>query len=139
MNLLYQSTFAEALGWSLVDSLWKIGVLWLLYILFTANGKKFTAAKRYSVAVLILGFSGVWFLWGFVQNYRNLIAGTQIQSAANYFQLHLLNSLPSGGNLQVAVPFLSFIYLLSVAFLSVKFIVAFFSGRRGLHSQLYPV
>ena len=54
MNLLSQSAFLRGLGWSLMDSVWQLGFLWLMFHLLTSGGKKFSAASRYNLALLSL-------------------------------------------------------------------------------------
>src|SRR5688500_6915606 len=62
MSLLNQSAFLKALGWSLIDSLWQMAVLWLLYILLTANGKRFLAKQRHTLALFSIAGGFTWFL-----------------------------------------------------------------------------
>src|SRR5258708_34411175 len=68
MNLVNQSAFLKALGWTLLDSLWQIGILWLLYVLLTANGKKFQSRQRHSIALLSLAGGSLWFVITLVIN-----------------------------------------------------------------------
>lgn len=64
MRSLYHVDFLNILGWSLVDSLWQMGALWLLYSLLTANGKAFSATARYFLALLTVAGGTIWFLAG---------------------------------------------------------------------------
>ncbi len=57
-----QSGFLKALGWSLIDSLWQLGGLWLLYTLITRNGRKLTANQRHNLAFFSLALGAAWFL-----------------------------------------------------------------------------
>ncbi len=65
MNPFYQSTFLEALGWSLIDSLWQMGLLWMGYTATTLNGNRYTSAKRFSLALIAVAAGGLWFLGQF--------------------------------------------------------------------------
>lgn len=67
MNLLNQSAFLKALGWALLDSIWQMGLLWLLYIVITANGKRLQARQRHSVALLSLSGGTLWFIITLIQ------------------------------------------------------------------------
>jgi hypothetical protein len=60
---LHQSAFLKALGWSLMDSLWQMGVLWVLYVLLTANGKRFTSRQLHSVDFLSLAGGSLCFVF----------------------------------------------------------------------------
>ncbi|MFT3823906.1 MAG: M56 family metallopeptidase [Chitinophagaceae bacterium] len=62
MNLLNQSAFLKALGWALLDSVWQMGLLWLLYVVLTANGKKLQARQRHTIALLSLTGGTLWFV-----------------------------------------------------------------------------
>ena len=46
MNVLNQSAFLKALGWSLLDSFWQMGILWLLYVLLTAQWEKISTQSK---------------------------------------------------------------------------------------------
>jgi hypothetical protein len=59
---LAQSAFLRALGWSLIDSVWQMGILWLLYLGITSNGRRFDASKRHSLALLSIAGGSAWFL-----------------------------------------------------------------------------
>ena len=36
MALLGQSAFLKALGWALLNSVWQMGLLWVMFLLLTA-------------------------------------------------------------------------------------------------------
>ena len=84
MNVLYQSAFLKALGWSLLDSFWQMGLLWLVYVVLTRNGKKFKSAQKHSLALLSLAGGATWFLITLVLHFNSLVetatfsAGTSI-------------------------------------------------------------
>ena len=44
-----------ALGWALLNSIWQMGILWLLYLLLTANNKRYSAAIRHNLAAILSG------------------------------------------------------------------------------------
>lgn len=135
MNLLNQSAFLKALGWSLLGSLWQMGLLWLVYLVFTANGRKLLSRQRHTIALLSLAGGSLWFLITFSVNFYK---------AANGIPLF---TFTLGGNLatttsglmalinhwfEPALPFLSLAYLLTATFLFVRF---YFQYRRT--QQLY--
>ena len=74
MNVLYQSAFLKALGWSLLDSFWQVGVLWLLYVVLTRNGRKFRSGQKHSLALFSLGGGALWFLITLVSHFYRLVA-----------------------------------------------------------------
>ena len=61
-----QSNFLQALGWAVLNSLWQMAFLWVVYQLITATFKR-TGASRKSLLATILLFTGfAWFLVTFI-------------------------------------------------------------------------
>lgn len=126
MNQVYQSAFLKALGWSLLDSLWQMGILWLLYLTFTANGKKFTAHQRHSLALLSLAGGSLWFVITLVINIYDIAAAPTVitvQALDNAAPASLSYSLVSrvSTGVEPVLPFLSAAYLLVAAWLFIRF------------------
>jgi len=82
MDLVRQSPFTDALGWSLIDSLWQMGLVWLMYVIATANGVKFSASKRHSLAFIAATSGIVWFFASVIFNYTNAINNEPLYSLA---------------------------------------------------------
>jgi beta-lactamase regulating signal transducer with metallopeptidase domain len=78
MNFINQSAFLKALGWSLLDSLWQMGLMWVVYVCLTANGKKFQARQRHTVALLSLTGGTLWFFITLVINFYKAAAAPEI-------------------------------------------------------------
>lgn len=137
MSLVNQSAFLKALGWSLLDSLWQLGILWLLYVVLTANGKKFTARQRHTLALLSLAGGSLWFLTTLVINFYNAAATpTIITLMVNAGEM--INLPATKGNfstlLEQVLPFLSVTYLLVALLLFVRFYRQYHFTRR-LYTQ----
>jgi beta-lactamase regulating signal transducer with metallopeptidase domain len=125
MSLLNQSAFLKALGWSLLDSLWQIGVLWLVYVCLTANGKKFQSRQRHTIALLSLAGGSLWFIVTLVINFYKAAAspesilvygnGTEVLSPS----LSFINQAIAF--CEPALSFLSVAYLLVIMLLFVRF------------------
>ncbi|MDF2191972.1 M56 family metallopeptidase [Paraflavitalea sp. CAU 1676] len=124
MNLVYQSAFLKALGWSLLDSLWQMGLLWLLYVVLTANGKKFTARQRHSLALLSLAGGSCWFLITLAINFYKAAAApeviTLVVNAGDAFQPPATRRAV-GSWMEPVLPFVSVAYLVITALLLVRF------------------
>jgi beta-lactamase regulating signal transducer with metallopeptidase domain len=69
MHLLTQSALLQALGWTLVNSLWQMGLLWLTWILLTALFHQSPARFRHGLALTLLGFGALGSMVSFVANY----------------------------------------------------------------------
>lgn len=124
MNLLYQSAFLKALGWALLNSLWQMALLWLVYLALTMGGKKFLSRQRHAIALLSLTGGSLWFLATLAINLYKAANGPQVITV--YFEND--PALTTGfwpGIIsqwfEPALPFLSLTYLLAAAFLFVRF------------------
>ena len=119
MNLWNQGDFLKALGWSLVDSLWQIGILWVLYVIVTANGKRFQARQRHTLALLSLAGGSLWFIITLIINFYR--SGDQ-ENFIGTTTAFIASALPGlSHSLELALPFLSLLYLATIIFLFVRF------------------
>ncbi|MBL7745644.1 MAG: hypothetical protein JNN00_19390 [Chitinophagaceae bacterium] len=64
-----QSNFLQATGWALLNSLWQMALLWMIYQLLSVVFKKATSSQRSTLAtgLVIAGFS--WFIYTFTSIY----------------------------------------------------------------------
>src|SRR6478735_10826678 len=115
---LVQSSFLRALGWSLIDSVWQMGILWVLYLGITANGKRFNASKRHSLALLSIAGGSTWFLSELIYNLVNPggIAFTATRETVIYHFTTLTPGLDS------VLPILSIAYLFVCPMLFIRLI-----------------
>lgn len=143
MNLVNQSAFLKALGWSLLDSLWQMGVLWLIYVLLTANGKKFNARQRHTLALLSLAGGSLWFLVTLVINFYKAAAAPEIVTLTVRAGETVLLPVTSTGSiatwLEPVLPFLSVAYLLMTALLFIRFYRQYCFTRRLFHQGLQKI
>ena len=138
MSLVFQSAFLKALGWSLLDSLWQMGILWLIYIALTRNGKRYSSLLRHNLALLSLAGGTLWFIISLVINYQvavNQPAATTLFSsgsaAGEVWQLSRVSQF-----IEPSLPYLSIIYLVFLFLLFIRFFIQFrqtknlYQGRR---------
>lgn len=122
MNLLYQSAFLKALGWALLNSLWQMALLWLVYLALTMGGKKLLSRQRHAIALLSLAGGSLWFLGTLVVNLYKAASGPQV------IIIYMENDAATGllpafitQWFEPALPILSLCYLLATAFLFIRF------------------
>ena len=139
MSHIYQSSFLEALGWSLLDSLWQMGSLWIVYILLTLNGKKFSASVRHSLSLLALAGGTTWFVLTLGLNYYNALNDQSLYSLSWFFKDGIGNALDNWRYLDSAIPALSFLYLLSVGAYSLILLFRLWLNKTRLGSSFRPV
>lgn len=125
MNLLSQSAFLKGLGWSLMDSVWQLGFLWLMYHLLTIKGNKLTAASRYNLALLSLLGGISLFLLGIV--YRVISGNTSSSLFSDVILLNYDLSTPLTENI---VSYISGAYILIALLLISKLFYQYRFTRR---------
>jgi beta-lactamase regulating signal transducer with metallopeptidase domain len=123
MNLLYQSAFLKALGWALLNSLWQMALLWLVYLALTMGGKKLLSRQRHTIALLSLTGGSLWFLATLAINLYQAASGPKVITVYMENDPALNTGLPGliSQWFEPALPFLSLTYLLAAAFLFVRF------------------
>src|SRR5688572_18304452 len=101
-----QANFLQSLGWAVLNSLWQLALLWVVYQVLTAIFTKArpTAKSLLASSLLIAGFT--WFVLTFFQRYT-------ANDSQVIFSVDILNESTVDGNwLQQALPAASTIYLL---------------------------
>jgi Zn-dependent protease with chaperone function len=113
MQLILHSGLLTSLGWSLLNSFWQMGLLWLLYSLVTLSPNRLTAAARHNLAFILLAFGAGWFLAGFFDR-------DQLLSAALFS-----GGFPAGlsvlaASIDQVLPYFSFIYLATLVLMGLR-------------------
>jgi len=122
MALLGQSAFLKALGWALLNSIWQMAILWLVYLVLTASLRKLTADIKHSLAIILLGSGFVWFGGTLALKYFDYSEGPAVINASEVDQAGFTSvSGFSVQSLELALPYLSSIYLVVIAFLFFRF------------------
>ena len=138
MNVLYQSAFLKALGWSLLDSFWQMGVLWLVYVLLTQNGKKFKSGQKHSLALLSLAGGAAWFVVTLMFRFHELVdeagvAVTVVGPETNFSITSFFSFV------EPVLPFLSLAYLLSVVYLFIRLYRQYYVTQKLFTTGIYKV
>lgn len=135
MNLLTASAFLKALGWSLLDSLWQMGLLYMLYLLLTANGKRYRARQRHTIALLSLAGGSAWFVASLIMHFYDALNSASAASGFSLFHISGLNRLARLA--EPALPYFSSLYLAVAVLLFVRFYYQYRHTQRlfttGLH------
>ncbi|HYJ37741.1 MAG TPA: M56 family metallopeptidase, partial [Chitinophagaceae bacterium] len=122
MGLLGQSAFLKALGWALLNSVWQMGLLWMMFLLLTACMRKMTAQMKHSLAVILLGTGFCWFAF--------TLAGQYLTYSEQPVIIGLTESKPEtimsyigviSKGLELALPYLSILYIAFTVFLFFRF------------------
>ena len=128
MAFLGQSAFLKALGWALLNSVWQMGLLWVMFILLTAYMKKLTAQIKHSLAVIFLGIGFCWFASTLASQYLTYSEHPVIvmlgandahpQNLMGYFDT-IVKSL------EFSLPYLSLVYFGIACFLFFRFVMQY--------------
>lgn len=76
-----QANFLQSLGWAVLNSLWQLALLWVIYQIVTGIFKTSTSSFKTSLASsLVIGGFG-WFIYTFISAYANHAADAVISAA----------------------------------------------------------
>jgi beta-lactamase regulating signal transducer with metallopeptidase domain len=135
MHLLTQSALLQALGWSLFNSLWQMGLLWLLYQLLILLFGGLSAHSRHNLVLSFLAAGTLWVAVSFVSNYFMVADGTGF-ALEGIAGVALLRSF-----IAAVIPYGSSLYLLVLGGLLIRYCYHYFHSikltRQGL-SRIQP-
>ena len=108
MTALDQSAFLQALGWAVLNSLWQMSLLWILFNIIVSLSGSLKPAQKSTLAVSLLFTGFTWFVFTFF---------SLIISIENNNAIVTLKALPDAVNtrlnhwLDTSLPFASLIYI----------------------------
>lgn len=132
-----QSAFFEALGWSLIDSLWQVGAVWLMYIITTQNGNRYSAIKRHTLALAAVMASTLLFFVSIFVNTYSVSTGGRIFSFAHFIEQQAETIFKNDG-IGLMVPVLSYIYLPVLLFFIFRTVLQLIVQRNGYRRNVLP-
>src|SRR6187551_737101 len=101
-----QVNFLQSLGWALINSLWQMALLWVVYQFITASFHKIKPAHKTSLATLLI-FSGfAWFVYTLISS---LIS--QTNSITSFYNTGLISNDNWKYFASKVLPYASLIYL----------------------------
>jgi beta-lactamase regulating signal transducer with metallopeptidase domain len=117
MHLLTQSALLQALGWSLLNSLWQMGLLWFCYKVLILLFPDISARIRHGLILSSLVVGTLWSVSGFVSASTGAPGILPVLAPVRSF---IANFLPIGSSL----------YLLILAGLLVRYFYHYFYSTR---------
>jgi bla regulator protein BlaR1 len=132
MQHLFQSSFLQALGYAITNSLWQMALVWLIYMSITGLMSISSAAKyRLAVAAQVTGF--IWFLVTFqfyYQQYNQALHQTDllpanmqaIVSTNTDLSSQLINWMVKAEQL---LPYVSMAYICLMVFLCIRWFMGY--------------
>ncbi|HEY4107838.1 M56 family metallopeptidase [Puia sp.] len=130
MHLLTQSALLQALGWTLVNSLWQMGLLWLAYLLVVNIFHQSPSRFRHGLALSLLAFGALGSVLTFTGAYFFDDAGWGFGRSAGW---EVLNTGAWGtGNrlITLILPWCSSLYLLVLGVLLLRYSHQYLYTRR---------
>jgi beta-lactamase regulating signal transducer with metallopeptidase domain len=93
-------SYLTVLGWSLLDSIWQMAILWMVYWLLTAGNNRISPAGKHNMVLLFAFISTEWFIYSLVHQSKEPGSGL------------IEGILPVIGYANRWIPFISTIYLI---------------------------
>jgi len=129
MQTLTDSPFLKALGWTLLNSLWQFGILWLVFQTFLYNGKKCSPGLKHGFALLLMFAGFACFAAGLSFQYlaHSTVQGTVTTGysfTGNNFYFFVYRNIKS--LLENTLSYFSTLYLLIVIGFFIRFFRFFF-------------
>lgn len=107
MFAIGQSNFLQALGWAVLNSLWQMALLWVVYQLITAIFRTAKSSQKSSLATILLFAGFAWFVFTFFA-----ILADVSSAHSGYSSFILINSNKEVNNwLYTTLPIASVVYL----------------------------
>lgn len=113
-----QTAFLEALGWTLLNSWWQLGILWVLFLFLKKVLPRLYASTRYSFALAFLLIGMAWSLISFFLRWSHPFTETSYLTRINNNGIYSAYGLLMEYT-RVFLPYLSMVYL---AWLTVRII-----------------
>jgi len=134
MHLLTQSALLQALGWSLFNSLWQMGLLWLLYQLFILFFNNSSAPMRHGWALSLLAAGTLWAVWDLVSTYLMVLDGTAPRLVVDGIGARGIRSF-----IAAVIPYGSSLYLLVLSILLFRYCYHYFHSSKLTRQGLSPI
>src|SRR5688572_4564744 len=107
MFAIGQSNFLQALGWAVLNSLWQMALLWVVYQLVTAIFRTAKSSQKSSLATILLFAGFAWFVFTFF-----VILADTSSAHTGYSAFILVNGNQEVNNwLYTMLPVASLVYL----------------------------
>jgi len=132
MHLLTHSIILKALGWWLFNSLWQMGLLWLVYTLFTFTFRRASANARHGLALLLLAAGAGWSALSFIGYFTfGALTDGSFDRLLPASGLSFYNIL-SGGHRIIGeiLPYCATLYLVTLFLLVIRYANQYFHARR---------
>ena len=115
MPFISQSNFLQALGWAVINSLWQMALLWIVYKFFVFVFKPGSSLKAKSAFITLVAGT-VWFFISFFIAFNSPGAATSVFSAGGI-------DYTFNDSISAILPFASVIYLLLLSIPVMRFII----------------
>ena len=76
MTGIGETNFLQALGWAVLNSLWQMAFLWIIYVLITGIHKTAKSSVKSTLATFLILAGFGWFLYTFISIFINHVSDT---------------------------------------------------------------
>jgi len=117
MPFISHSNFLQALGWAVINSLWQMALLWMIYKFFVFIIKPGSSLKSKSAFILLIGGTG-WFIISFILAYNTPVKNNSTLLTWNDISYSLNDRISS------ILPYASIAYLVLLVIPVIRFIIS---------------
>lgn len=114
-----QTNFLQSLGWAILNSLWQLAMLWVIYQLISGLSKKARPAFKSLTATTLLFCGFGWFVYTFLSSY---LSKGNIDSIESSMFVNPAANESVNAWLQKTLPIASVVYLVLLVFPFMQFI-----------------
>jgi beta-lactamase regulating signal transducer with metallopeptidase domain len=117
MPFISHSNFLQALGWAVINSLWQMALLWMIYKFFVFIIKPGSSLKSKSAFILLIGGTG-WFIISFILAYNTPVKNNSTLLTWNDISYSLNDRISS------ILPYASIAYLVLLVVPVIRFVIS---------------
>ena len=127
MQLLHDASWLNILGWCLLNSLGQMSLLWIIYLIITLGGKKWSASIRHTLALFLVSLGTLWFFISLSNSFTKNPTIGQINKGASIYTAEQASKLFSLQQLlNIVLPYISILYLIVLVFLLFRHLQSYF-------------
>lgn len=105
-----QLTFLQSLGWALINSLWQMALLWVIYQFISVSFQKLKASQKTSLAISLTLTGFAWFIYTLIDSF---ISNTN--SITSFYNAGIINDKSWNYFAGKILPYAAIAYLLILA------------------------
>lgn len=116
MNVIPQNLWLEALGWTIINSWWQFGILWLIWKLIQRVWPGFSSSHRYILALIVVISGSFWSIGGFLVRILTTAGASNLSPGGIYERMAFTGTAGGPGLLSAFISAVSIVYLIWIGY-----------------------